>query len=278
MNRQEAIADGVATFISMMVALMGALLPIASFHEAIFLSFLASLYGSSALVLAHRVALVSLKHILISDAILMSSGLLLYLLQNPLGGWAALPYAIIIGMPFLACPLAGPRPPPKVRKLDARLLGLAVRYGGVLTKALVVSELGLSLEEAEVLLARFCRHGEAREVPKGQVVLYVFPSAQASLSRAELKIVEALMGDLGGMSRDELLNATGLAPDELDNALLELSMRGAIHFSLSSGEYKLSCLSPPGKPRTRPKPKPRGGQRRGRSRGKRRARPVPRAL
>ena len=146
---------------------------------------------------------------------------------------------------------------PRARRLDARLLELAARYGGVLTKALVVSELGLSLEEAGALLDRFCRHGEAREVPRGQITLYIFPSAQAGLSRAELKVLNALIDDPGGMTREELLSHTGLPPDELDDALLSLSLRKAVRFLSASGEYKLSCLSPPRKRKHRRR-SPRG--------------------
>lgn len=256
MNRQEAVADGVATFISMMVAITGPLLLSMSSYEAFFLAFLASLYGSFALVIAHRAVNASLKHILASDAALLALGILAFLLQNPLGPWVAIPYAILIGLPFMTCPLAGPRPPPRARRLDVRLLSLATRYGGVLTKAIVMRELGLSLEEAEALLARFCQHGEAKQVVKGKVVLYVFPSAQASLSRVELKVVEALVDNPGGMSREEFVGTTGLAPDELDSALLELSLRGVVRFLPSSSDYKLACLMPP----KRPKPRRKGAR------------------
>gem|GEM_PF-2189469 len=245
MDKRAAVLDGALSFASLMVAVMGAAEPLAGVYPALFLAFLTGIYGAPCLVLAHKISRVDLAHALAAYAALASVGLALFWLDNPLGAWAALIYALLLAAPFLAGRTGpfGRRPGSRGRALDARLLSLARRHGGILTRSLVVEELRLSLEEADVLLAKFYRHGEAKAVEKGPITFYIFPGVLASPGGPEVKVLEALMECPRGATWQELLAKTGLEAWELDKALKSLEGSGAIRFFLRSGEYKLSCLS-----------------------------------
>ena len=153
-------------------------------------------------------------------------------LGAPMGIFILFPYAILMLFPF---PF-----------LHFKVLGMAKKYGGVLTKSIVACELDITLENAGKWLERF-RSEHYCEVIKKSVdfpVVYDFPSARTNyLSRTDKVIVEILRDNYPGMLRVDLLQNTGFSIETLEKSLKRLESRGIIYYDEIGGEYKLRGIS-----------------------------------
>lgn len=116
-------------------------------------------------------------------------------------------------------------------QIDRRVLVSAGNYGGILTKSVLVYELGLSLEDCENLLDRFVQHGEARRIRTGPTTLYDFPSARSHLSKLQNHLVEIFLTNPKELERARLLalvDKANVTVTALDEALLDLERNGII--------------------------------------------------
>lgn len=135
------------------------------------------------------------------------------------------------------------RTPSDIQRFDPKILGIAKDYGGVITKSVVVYELQTSLEVAGKSLERFVKEQEARKINTGTLTLYDFPSARTHLSKIDNIIVEILRDNIRGMSRNELLQATGLTIEPLDASLKRLETLGITVYDKVPDEYKLKGIT-----------------------------------
>jgi DNA-binding transcriptional ArsR family regulator len=129
-------------------------------------------------------------------------------------------------------------------EVDAEILAIARKYGGILTQSVVVWETKVALEEAKKRLERFCKYGEAYKRNIGSLIVYDFPSTRTYLSRTDNQIIELLRDNPYGMSRAQLLQATGLSIESLDEALKRLETKGIIYYDVESEIYKLMGIAP----------------------------------
>jgi hypothetical protein len=132
----------------------------------------------------------------------------------------------------------------RIRSLDREVLDVAKNYGGILTASVLVWELNIRLEEAQRILDRFCKLGEAAKRRTGSVMIYDFPSARAYLSRTDNQIIELLRDNPYGMSRAQLLQVASLSIESLDEVLKRLESRGIIYYETGNDAYKLRGISP----------------------------------
>jgi len=132
----------------------------------------------------------------------------------------------------------------RIRSLDREVLDVAKNYGGILTASVLVWELNIQLEEAQRILDRFCKLGEAAKRRTGSVMIYDFPSARAYLSRTDNQIIELLRDNPYGMSRAQLLQVASLSIESLDEVLKRLESRGIIYYETGNDAYKLRGISP----------------------------------
>jgi predicted transcriptional regulator len=155
-------------------------------------------------------------------------------------------WAISITIPFIVYDVTAKRTSglSSIRAYDKKVLVVATKYGGILTPSTLVWELNIDLEIARKILERFCKHGEAYKKKVGSLVIYDFPSARAYLSRTDNQIIELLRDNPYGMSRAELLQATGLSIESLDEALKRLESRDVIRYDMENNTYKPRAITP----------------------------------
>ena len=101
MDEKEAALDGAMTFSSLMAASFGALYPSEGYVNALFFSFLLSLFSTVLLGVAHHYSKADLRYVVASDIALLLHGPLLLILRNPLGPWALLQILVIPMAPVL---------------------------------------------------------------------------------------------------------------------------------------------------------------------------------
>jgi hypothetical protein len=93
-------------------------------------------------------------------------------------------------------------------------------------------------------LERFCKHGEAYKRGAGSLTVYDFPGARIYLSGSDKQIVEVLRDNPHDMSRTQLLQATALSIESLDEALRRLESKGIIYYDIESDVYRLMGIAP----------------------------------
>lgn len=120
---------------------------------------------------------------------------------------------------------------------DSSLVAIAKKRDGILTINVVVFELQVSLEEAELLLERFLHHGAASKMQIGSVAVYDFPDVRAQLGTLRNQVIEALFKS--SMTRASLIRTTGASLEALDEALHDLERRGIIQRTSRNDEYML---------------------------------------
>jgi len=149
-------------------------------------------------------------------------------------------WAISIMIPFIVYDVTVKRTRGllRIRSYDRNVLDVAKKYGGILTPSTLVWEININLETAHKILERFCKYGEAYKKKFGSLVIYDFPSARAYLSRTDNQIIELLRDNPYGMSRVELLQATGLSIESLDEALKRLESKDVIRYDMENNIYK----------------------------------------
>jgi hypothetical protein len=125
---------------------------------------------------------------------------------------------------------------------DVELLEVAKKYAGFLTKSVVVFELKTELEIAEVILERFCSHGEVHKVVLGSSILYDFPSARNHLNQLQNQLIGILMQHERPISKARLIAGTKVPTEALDEALLDLERKGTVSRDAASDSYKLRLL------------------------------------
>ena len=91
---------GVLTFACLMPAAFGALTPLIGWVSATLVAFLMGLFLSPLLAYLYHNNGVEQAHVVASNILLVLLGLTVYLLGNPLGGWALLLYLVILTAPF----------------------------------------------------------------------------------------------------------------------------------------------------------------------------------
>jgi ribosomal protein S25 len=124
-------------------------------------------------------------------------------------------------------------------KLEPEVMKLALKYGGVITKSIIVAELNTKLEVAEKSLKRFLNQGEALKITTADVVLYDFPSARNQMGESDRTIITALKENIKGLSRGLLLEKTDIKLDALQKTLNRLEKEGIIVYDELSDRYKL---------------------------------------
>ena len=172
---------------------------------------------------------------------------LVYLFTGMQTGWFILiPWFFTLLTPFIVYVFAGGGliTETQMGKVDAEILAIARKYGGILTQSVVVWETKVALEEAKKRLERFCKYGEAYKRNIGSLIVYDFPSTRTYLSRTDNQIIELLRDNPYGMSRAQLLQATGLSIESLDEALKRLETKGIIYYDVESEIYKLMGIAP----------------------------------
>lgn len=125
------------------------------------------------------------------------------------------------------------------RELDARLIELANKSIGIVPKVAVVKELNLSLEEAEELLERFCKHGDAKKLEVGKLVVYDFPTVRSYLGRLPNQLIEMLLQNREGATKANLVRITGAPIEAIDESLLELERKGIVIKNLINDRYSI---------------------------------------
>lgn len=123
---------------------------------------------------------------------------------------------------------------------DSEVIEVAKKYGGVLTKSVMVFELKTSLEVAELSLERFCKHGEARKVAVGSVTLYDFPSTRTYLGKLQNQLIEQFLQKTT-VDRATLAVVTGAGLEALNRALAELESQGIVTKDPGNA-YRLAIL------------------------------------
>jgi DNA-binding transcriptional ArsR family regulator len=167
----------------------------------------------------------------------------------PMGWYILIPLFCTLLTPFIVYAFVGGGviTETQMGKVDAEILAIARKYGGILTQSVVVWETKVALEEAKKRLERFCKYGEAYKRNIGSLIVYDFPSTRTYLSRTDNQIIELLRDNPYGMSRAQLLQATGLSIESLDEALKRLETKGIIYYDVESEIYKLMGIAPPTK-------------------------------
>jgi hypothetical protein len=228
----------------------------------VFGSILLSLYGRAIYNsleegLPHRLFVVATL-IGLAEVLVLPS--LMHSLANARIGWfILLPWTLTLLTPYIIY-LLKPPPPPIT---DDEVLDIAKRYGGVVTKSVVIWEISKKmsekrsispkkaeklLEKAEEALERFCRKGEAVKkkvkVDSRDIYIYDFPNVRFQLAKTDNRIIEVLQDNPHGMSRTQLLQATALSIESLDEALRRLESKGIIYYDIESDVYRLMGIAP----------------------------------
>lgn len=128
------------------------------------------------------------------------------------------------------------------RVTDADFVETAKKYGGVLTLSTAVLELKISLNQAKLILDRFCRYGEAREIRTGQSTIYEFPNVRSYLGELSNRIITVLIGNPQGITRPLLVNSLRVPIKILDEALTDLEKVGIVVRKLSDDSYALKVI------------------------------------
>jgi len=226
----------------------------------VFGSILLSLYGRAIYNsleegLPHRLFVVATL-IGLAEVLVLPS--LMHSLANARIGWfILLPWTLTLLTPYIIYSLKPPPPP----ITDDEVLDIAKRYGGVVTKSVVVWEISKNkkmsekrsispkkaeklLEKAEEALERFCRKGEAvkKKVKVGSrdIYIYDFPNVRFQLAKTDNRIIEVLRNNPRGMSMAELLQETDLSIEALEEALKRLEIHGIVYHDVKSNTYKLT--------------------------------------
>lgn len=111
---------------------------------------------------------------------------------------------------------------------DSDLIKLAKKYAGIVTKAVVVDELGISLENAQRLLDRFCQHDdEVRRVSVGSYTVYDFRAVRGQLTGLQNEVIELLLQN-ETISRVQLIQKTKVSIDALEDVVTDLERRGLV--------------------------------------------------
>jgi len=199
---------------------------------------------------------ISLRRIFITNILVILIDVIHIWLNYPLNIWIIIPSGLILISPFFASSLYKAVLHPeyeimneysyenkdslnRIRIRDKEVLDTAKRYGGVITKSVLVHELQITLEEASRSLDRFLRHGEAERKNIDSLTVYDFPGARIYLSNSDIKIVEILRDLPNGMLRVELLQATSFSIEALEESIKRLESKGIVYYDEISDNYKL---------------------------------------
>lgn len=129
--------------------------------------------------------------------------------------------------------------PREAMRFDPELLETAKKYGGIITKSVVVYEHKVPLELAERSLRRFEEHGECERKKREGITIYDFKSARVHLGRAENNIVNLLRDHPFGLPRATLLRSVELSLEALEEVLTRLERYGIVTYDKTKDEYKL---------------------------------------
>lgn len=121
---------------------------------------------------------------------------------------------------------------------DKDTLEVAKEYGGILTTSVLAYEREIALEQAQTVLERFARAGEARKVERGSHVLFDFPSARGHLSKLHRELIENLLNS-SQCSRADLIRNTEAPIDAVEAAMLELERMGIVATDAIGSRYSL---------------------------------------
>ena len=103
MDRGDAALDGIATFSALMASLFGALYPSEGCENALFFSFLLTLFTTPVHAFLHCRCGADLRYVIACDICLMLQGPVMLLFENPFGPWILLIFLIA---PAMAIPIS----------------------------------------------------------------------------------------------------------------------------------------------------------------------------
>jgi len=126
------------------------------------------------------------------------------------------------------CPYCGEEIYPPIGVKDSDLIKVAKKYFGIVTKAVVVDELGIRVEDAQRLLDRFCQHDdEVRRVTVGSYTVYDFVAVRRQLTGLQNQVIELLLQN-ETISRVQLIDKTKVSIDALEDVVTDLERRGLV--------------------------------------------------
>jgi len=115
--------DGITTFSALLASLFGALYPSEGYVNALFFSFLLTLFSTPLHALLHHRCMADLRYVVACDIGLLLQGPIMLLTENPIGPWALLIFLIV---PTIAIPLSKieqPRAPTRSKQPKDKALG-----------------------------------------------------------------------------------------------------------------------------------------------------------
>jgi outer membrane protein assembly factor BamB len=127
----------------------------------------------------------------------------------------------------------------ELQNLDPAVVEIARKYGGILTKTVLASELKKPLEIAEASLNRLVSKGDAQKISKAGIEVYDIPSVRTILSKVENQIITVLRDSFRGFPKHELIAVTGLTPDVVEESLSRLQKEDIVAFDNTTKEYSL---------------------------------------
>jgi hypothetical protein len=122
---------------------------------------------------------------------------------------------------------------------EKSILRVAKNYAGLLTKVILLDELGIPFDQSQKILARWVKNNVARKLHLGAFEVYDIPSARIHLTKIDQSIMKAIIDRHGRAARNELFSMLNVAMEALEEALKRLEQFGYIRYDSVSDEYDL---------------------------------------
>lgn len=152
-------------------------------------------------------------------------------------------YAALRGKPDYMSLLGGFEDEDELKYYDKKALEVAKKYGGILTKVILVHEADMSLNTATKTLQRLVDHGVAKKVIVYGSEIVDVPSSRSHLSKLDREIMEALISHEGILVQSTLLRSLNVPVEALKRALLRLEAYGILNYDEYSTEVKLRNIN-----------------------------------
>jgi hypothetical protein len=147
--------------------------------------------------------------------------------------------AAVRGQPQYVSLLGGFEDEAELKYYDKQALNVAQRYGGILTKVILVHEADMSLNIAAKTLQRLVDHGVAAEIMVYGGPIFDVPSSRAHLARLDREIIEYLLTQHGRAYQSQLLHALETPMEALERGVKRLVVYGIVTYDAVDQEIRL---------------------------------------